>query len=498
MSRSFKNFLFFLIPFILTIATGLAFAAADPVFSRVNLPGYLPTLGGFYANPDSFQSGVNAQQFNTYDAEFTVHGTGGSKTASVPIQLNASIPRLAASVGAFAMKALPYAGAAVALYDLTCELTNYCHDTSQPSGFRVANSAPDGWTVDENGILHAPASVPAEYVSPSGVEACQWLWNSTGATGTSGTTGWCRDYSVGVPQCQVKTCNGSGYIQGPFCCYASAPEGYTWDGGTMTTATKTGVVPNDYSPVGNRDSTDADRVALAENTVLNTASVVSKLAAAGEPVPVDAPIITPVTVPVYSSDVVNNDAQGNPVSTTTTTTVQQITPAPLAGDPLRVQTQEQTVVTTKDSTGTVISSSSTTTNITQTPTTTQQFPDDYNREVTQKSVETTLKHLDNSDGLVLPAHDSASIATQVTTETQKSVDQIDDLKTTSTHDTIKALFNFFVWSPPSVACVNPNLNFKGYSFQPDICTPAGYLQEALAFFFALFGAWTIYGIIFRK
>lgn len=497
MSRLFRNFFYFLIPFCLVIASGLTFAQSAPVFSRVALPGYQPTLGGFYANPASFQSGINSQQFITSDANFSVQGSQGTKLATVPITVNASIPRLAASVGAFAIKALPYAGVAVALYDVICPLTGFCHDSAQPSGFSVENSAPDGWTVDNFGIKHAPATLPATSTTPAGAEACAWLYDGVGATGTTGSGGWCRNYSVGIPNCMVSTCSGSGINQGPYCCYASAPAGYTWNGGESTTASKTGAVPGDNTPVGGRDSTNSDRTALATNPVLNTPSVVSPLAAAGEPVPVDVPIISPVTLPTISSDHVNRDAAGNPTSTTTTSTSQQITPAPLPGDPLRVQTQEQTTVTTKDGGGTIISSSTTTTNIAQTPpAATIKFPDDYNREVTQKSVETTLKHIDNSEGKTLTVPDPAAIGAGVSAETQKSVDKIEGIKTS--HDAMIALFNFFVWTPPAVACTNPIMSYKGFSTSPDICTPAGYIKDALGFFFALFGAWTIYGILFRK
>lgn len=491
MSRSFKNFLYFIIPFIFVIASGLTFAQTSPIFSRAPLPGYIPSaLGPFYVNPNAFPTS------NSYAvaSPFDVQTSRGVVSTTIPITVNAAIPRLASSVGAFALKALPYAGLAVALYDVICSTANYCHDATKPSGFAVASAAPSGWTVDQDGFMHAPTSTPATDIDPStGQHRCHALYDSTVSPG-----GWQPDDTVPLPECRVKF---ESYYQGgsPANRNAFAPVGYTWDGGAATTASKTGTVPGDNTLAGSHDSTDADRIALATNPAFNDSSVVQPLAASGEPVPVDVPVISPVMLPSISSEHVNNDANGNPVSTTIRIASQQITPAPVAGDPLRIQIQEQTTETIKDSAGVTISSSTTTTNIAQpAPVSPTQFPDDYNREVTQKSVETTLKHLDNSEGKTLPVYDPAAVGSEVSAETQKSVDSIDEIKSTSSHDAMKALFNFFVWTPPAVACVNPNLNYKGYTFSPDICTPAGYLQQALTFFFALFGAWTIYGIIFRK
>jgi len=354
-----RNFIYFLVGFALAFFCGLAFASlpvATPTYSRVPLPGYQPTITGFYANPAAFQDGINAQTF-VKSVPFDIVTSRGTVPATVPVTINANIPRLASSVGSFALKLLSYAGAAVALYDLTCDLTSYCHDSSLPSGFGVTASPPAGWTIDGSGILHAPSTTSATYTTPAGADVCQWLYDSTGV----GNGGWCINRDMGIPYCRVETCNGSHLYQ-THCCFASAPEGYTWNGGSTNTASKTGSVPNDNTASGLRDSTEADRIALSSNTALNTASVVSKLAAAGEPVPIDDPVASSVSVTGPSSDIVNRDSAGNPTSTTRTQTNQNITPAPVSGDPLRVQIQETTTTTTINNAGDVISSSTTTIN----------------------------------------------------------------------------------------------------------------------------------------
>lgn len=440
MSINFKNTLNFLFLFVLIIFTQSA-SAVSPIYSRVPLPGYVASdLGPFYVNPAAFPSSSS----HVVQAPFDIQTSKGPVVSNVPVTVNANVSRVGKAVATFAKRVGPI-GTGIAVAQLVCDLSGICSE----NGSWVKSAGPSIGTYE-----------------PS----CLFVNSGTG----------CIDMGQYI--------GGSGM--------ESTCAGYT-AGATLNVAQISGVwhaicvLPAGYSPSGGGSPTDSDW--YSAETVLSSAQFISHLSAAGEPVPVDAPVVSPVTLTSSSTDVVNYDSAGNPVSTTTTTTVQQITPAPLVDDPLRVQVDEQTTVVTKDPSGNVISSS--VTNISQAPI---KFPDDYNREVTQQSVDTTLKHIDNSDGQSLPEHDPAAVASQVTQETQKSVDLINGVKEPSAASALTAMFQFFVWTPPSVACTNPSFQYKGNTFAPDFCTPAGYVQEALGFFFALFGAWNIYGLFFRK
>lgn len=152
-----------------------------------------------------------------------------------------------------------------------------------------------------------------------------------------------------------------------------------------------------------------------------------------------------------------------------------------------------TTVTTTTTNNVTNTSSTNTTVINNPPAEVQEFPDDYNKEITQKQILTEIK----ADDVAAP---TANQNDRVTTETTKTNTDLDTKFTAipNEFETDKVKWFSWVWSPPVGVCSPYAGTVHGYAISWDLCPTIANIREALGFIFALFGALQIYGLIFRS
>jgi hypothetical protein len=66
------------------------------------------------------------------------------------------------------------------------------------------------------------------------------------------------------------------------------------------------------------------------------------------------------------------------------------------------------------------------------------------------------------------------------------------------YGTDKASFFSWVWTPPTASCAPFAGTMHGYSLSWDICPAIGNIRDVLGWLFALFGALSVYGNLFRR
>lgn len=144
---------------------------------------------------------------------------------------------------------------------------------------------------------------------------------------------------------------------------------------------------------------------------------------------------------------------------------------------------------TDTSTKTVIGSITNTTS-SSTPATT--LPDDYNREVTQKAIETELKA---ASAQAMP--DQAQRLTDAATENKTKADAFEEqIKTGQGSD--KSLWFSWVWTPPVGECSASVGSVHDVGLSLDYCGPVNLIRDVVGWLFALFGAVEVYGQLFRR
>jgi len=247
------------------------------------------------------------------------------------------------------------------------------------------------------------------------------------------------------------------------------------------------------------DSTFAARVLNAARTDMqNSPGVAPVNSLAPSDLPIDvtaAPVTGPSTV-VGTSTVPNADG-----STSTTTTSQQSTVTPHPTGTTIADTNVKYDVTTTTTNTTV----NNVTNVTTITTTTDNhpanspapsaptvpFPTDYNREVTQQKIETELK----GDGApVLP--DQKVLVDASKTANDTGIGQaVTDAKSEQLD---KSAWFSWVWTPPSGSCSPFAGTVHGYAISWDLCPTIANINSVIGWLFALLGAITTYGQLFRK
>lgn len=144
---------------------------------------------------------------------------------------------------------------------------------------------------------------------------------------------------------------------------------------------------------------------------------------------------------------------------------------------------------TDASTRTVIGSI---TNTTTSSTPATPLPDDYNREVTQKAIETELKA---ASAQAMP--DQAQRLTDAATENKTKADAFEEqIKTGQGSD--KSLWFSWVWTPPVGECSASVGSVHDVGLSLDYCGPVNLIRDVVGWLFALFGAVEVYGQLFRR
>lgn len=131
-------------------------------------------------------------------------------------------------------------------------------------------------------------------------------------------------------------------------------------------------------------------------------------------------------------------------------------------------------------------------NITNEGTPATTFPDDYNREATQKAIETELKA---ASAQAMP--DQAQRLTDSAQTNKVLSDGLEEqIKTGQGAD--KSLWFSWVWTPPIGSCSPSNETVHGVNLNLDYCGPVDLIRDIVGWLFALYGAINIYGQLFRR
>jgi len=271
-------------------------------------------------------------------------------------------------------------------------------------------------------------------------------------------TGNCPNGPDGSPYCPSVASAG--------CTGAGLPDFYTCTGyaGGQLTFTRT----NPYSP-NPQIATDTD---FAPLQVANLPDAVAGELIQKTPLPVTQPQLQPVDVPI-------SEPRIDPVTNRPVRDYARITPSTNPETPLNVDTQTYT----KD----VETSGGT-----PAPTT-DKFPDDYNREVTQKEISDELKAKTAPE----PTDWEKSVNDKKTELEKQIKDKIDEIPTQQQAD--KSLWFSWVWTPPVGSCQPiAGGTVRGASFAGwNICGPVEIVRDAMGYLLAVFSSIVIYSQLFR-
>lgn len=189
------------------------------------------------------------------------------------------------------------------------------------------------------------------------------------------------------------------------------------------------------------------------------------------------------------------DEFGNPTST-------QVQANPQGGYTFTQQVQttnnNQTYTTTNTYTtnkqGDVINVATVTnngpiTNISSTPANPIEFPDDYNKELTQQKILTGEGAADHPDW-------ATDIATKTAEEKQKIDAKLDEIPGQFQAD--KNSWFAWIWTPPVGQCSPFTGSVRGKSVTWDLCSYIANIRDIVGWLFAIAGTWLIYNEMFRR
>lgn len=118
-----------------------------------------------------------------------------------------------------------------------------------------------------------------------------------------------------------------------------------------------------------------------------------------------------------------------------------------------------------------------------------QFPDDYNREITQQKILT-------GEGAPDPSDWSASVAQQKQTLEDAIKNKIEDIPNQYGQD--KSSWFSWVWTPPVGECSAISGSVHGKSVTWNICPYVEKVRDVIGWLFAIFGTWMVYNEMFRR
>lgn len=184
------------------------------------------------------------------------------------------------------------------------------------------------------------------------------------------------------------------------------------------------------------------------------------------------------------------DGSTDTVTRTTTTTV---TPNVTNNQTTNVNitynvTNQTTTTTTNSATGQTTVETSTENLPDVTPR--LDFPNDYNREVTQQQI---AKELAGDGAPPLPP-DQVGLVDAAKTKAQSDLDAL----RTASETLDKSPWFSWVWTPPSGSCSPFSGDVHGYAISWDLCPTINNIRDVLGWLFAIFAAIEIYGQLFKR
>lgn len=208
---------------------------------------------------------------------------------------------------------------------------------------------------------------------------------------------------------------------------------------------------------------------------------------------------SPITSPERVVSEVKSTKTDGSIDTTTKTEKTVVTPTTtgttVGNSKTEFPSQTVTNSTTVNNVTNTTTTETTTVNhpapTTTTPTAPTDFPDDYNREVTQQKISDELA------GTGAPNLPDLTESTKAKSDEQKT--ELDTLisELPSKFDQDKQSWFSWVWTPPIGQCAPSSGSVHGVAVTLDICPTVNMIRDALGWLFALFSAWSIYGLIFK-
>jgi hypothetical protein len=128
------------------------------------------------------------------------------------------------------------------------------------------------------------------------------------------------------------------------------------------------------------------------------------------------------------------------------------------------------------------------------------FPDDYNREITQGQIKTGIDTLHgdlDSAGFSQPAAPAVAPADLVIAENKKITDEL--ALSVTTYDNFK-LLDWSTWIPvlPASSCSPVTGNVMGRTVSIDLCPKIAMLNELIGWMLAVYATWSVVMMAFRK
>lgn len=509
--------------FIGVLMSTLMIAPYSYAFSPTGSPNYMPYSGVAFesGSTSGVSGGVNVTRAGT-----STYVRNGMSTIKIPISLTTTVSK--AAVGVVASAAFKVARLAT---PIGLGITGWqIYDAYKESGLTVC-SPPDffcksnpadyvpkevisGW-YDSNGApgFYNSGQAICDYYSTTNRYGDQlartYVPNAPGSSG----------YSTASGRCVVTLPDGRQIYgeypstNGPSTC----PTGYSSSGSQCITGTPNPPIPatdSDFENAANtdiqNDSTgvkakkywDAANAANEKAKQLGVSPVPSsQMLPSNSPTVMDAPPLTVPQVLISTEDFI--DADGVPQTRTKQQTT-TVTPQKNGdGSATEIINNITNVITTTTTTNT----QTTTNNPPKVETKTEQkqeqffkppepieFPEDYNKEVTQKKISDELSGLNAPDAPV--DQDARTQIALAETDTGLS-----DIFTYLPNQFISDKSNWFswVWTPPVGVCNASDYSgtVHGNFVSWDICPTVSNIRDVIGWLFAIFGAYIIYGQIFK-
>jgi len=121
-----------------------------------------------------------------------------------------------------------------------------------------------------------------------------------------------------------------------------------------------------------------------------------------------------------------------------------------------------------------------------------QIPNDYNKEVTQASIDAELK------AASVPAMADQSARFTAGAAVDKALSDGLNVQIQAEQGSDKSKWFSWVWTPPMGACSPVSGAVHGVELSLDYCGPVGLIRDIVGWLFALYGAITVYGQLFRR
>ena len=335
MSRNFRNFLWFFLGILIFGVPMFAFAATT---YPVSVPGVSAVGSGLvYTSRAGIASVVYPSLATTAPLSVPLPSVAGMVASNrqlmvIPAAVAVSVPRVAAAVTNLARIANPI-GLGLTLLPIVCAETGICQKATSPTEFETSSGGDPTTAI----VKWKPQWVsPYDFTSVSNL--CSYdlsLWpggyectNVNEQTGTYGIKNTASGAILGRAGTISKSC----------------PSGYTLtpDGSCLADS----IAP--HAPTDPEWEAAAAKLATALNRMPD---MVKGLQDAGQPVPIDKPVLSPVSSTTNPTSVVNRGAVGNIINTTTTSITTTVSPVTNTSTTNTVNVTQITNTTVTDPTG---------------------------------------------------------------------------------------------------------------------------------------------------